>query len=58
MNRRDKRTMVSFFDFDELAANPPSRQVRRWTERRADKMPVRIDAKVRKGFGTRKMRVA
>lgn len=52
-----KRVTRTFFDFDELALNPPSRQVRRATERRLTKEPVTVEVKDGR-FSTRKMRVA
>lgn len=53
---RKLRPQRIFFNFNELALNPPSRQVRRWTERRLERMNVTV--KVNKpGYGTREMRV-
>ena len=54
---RPKTVYRTFYDFEDFATNPPSRQVRRQIERRQRKVPVYV--KVKDGmFGTRKMRVA
>jgi hypothetical protein len=50
-NRKPRK--VTYYDFYAFRAKPPSRQVRRWAERRIGKMPV--DVKLKDGTYMRVM---
>jgi len=54
---QNKATTARFYDFDETRAQPQSRQVRRYCERRAAKLPVKVEV-LHGRFGTKRIRVA